>query len=216
MITIMFSSLSIISGVSDGITNVFSHYITKRNQSDTVNKRMFIEFSLKESVPGHIHSYHVHSYDLLQRALAASLEIEENQVVIHKIQHISSGLLVVAKLKFLSDEQVNTLSAELQDEQSQMRLNLWRECTNNLEIKVPRYIELNEFKVRTDDLVGSQRTEENVMSNIIHIAEGIEMPEVVESPVSATTTPFEFQESVDEIDDSGSAGEGKGDYSTKK
>ena len=152
MITIMFSSLSIISGISDGITNVFSRYITKRNQSDTVNNKMFIEFSVKERVPGHIHSYHIHSCNKLQCALAASLEIEENQVVIHKIQHISSGLLVVAKLKFLSDEQVSKLSAELQNEQSQMRVNLRRECTNNLEIKVPRYVELNEFKVRTDDL----------------------------------------------------------------
>ena len=208
MITIMFSSLSIISGISNIITILFSRCISNHSRNDSMEKRILFEFTLKEQFAGNIKSYHVHSHNRLQRAIAESLQLTKNQVVIYKVQKISGGLMVMGKLKFLSEEQIEHLKEELENQHSAMRINLKRECVDNLKIKVARYVELNDIKLelidesRGGNALVNKLSEGNldadvVMSDIVRIAEGIKMPKVIENPHVADTTPFEPQMSVD-------------------
>ena len=208
MITVMFSSLSIISVISNIITILFSRCISNHHRNDSNSKSILFEFTLKEQFAGNIKSYHVHSHNRLQQAIAESLQLTKNQVVLYKIQKISGGLMVMGKLKFLSEEQREHLKEQLENQQSEMRINLKRECVDNLKIKVARYIELNDIKLQLIDqsrggnalahkLSGGSVDAEIAMSDIVRIAEGIKMPKVIENPNVADITPFESRVSVD-------------------
>ena len=203
MITVMFSALSVVLGISNIITMISSRCITKLDQSDSFKQKLWIEFSLKESAAGDIKSYHVHSHHLLQRAMGISLHLSENQIVIYNIQRISNGLMVTAKLKFLSQEQVDYLQDELQNQQSEMRINMKTECTRILQINNAGSIELSDIKLQSyykKNAAHIGSVQNNTISDIMRIPETIEMPGAVESPVEMSCTPA-FQASPSDAGD---------------
>ena len=199
MITVMFSALSIISGISNIITIIFSRCITDHDRSDVLTKKLLFEFTMKERFPGNIHPYHVHSHDLLRRAMGISLKLGENQVVIYTIQQISDGLMIMGKLKFLSEEQLNNLQDELENKQSEMRINLKRECINHLEIKVARYVELGEIKLKP---IGGSRSQHKIFKSTSKSVPQTVMPDTTKADPAMEMLEFVGVPKVSSIGDS--------------
>ena len=147
LITIGFSSISILSGISNIITILCSRLISKHALDDLSTETLFIEFSLKQKEPGSIKSYHIHSHCLIQRAIASALCLGDYQVVIHKIQKMSNGIMILAKLKLLSEERCNVLKAELRLEDCELRVTLKTECIKQLDFEQPGNVTLDDFNL---------------------------------------------------------------------
>ena len=146
VITIMFSSLSILSGVSNMITIMCSRLIAYR-RDDSSFKKLLVAFSLKQREPGSIKSYHIHSYYLLQIAIASALHLEQHQVVILKIQKVTDGLAITLKLKYLSETKALKLISALEDCGSAMQEHLALECLHNLKFTGTENVKLEDLTV---------------------------------------------------------------------
>ena len=146
VITIMFSSLSILSGVSNMITIMCSRLIAHQ-RDDSSFKKLLMEFSLKQKEPGSIKSYHIHSYYLLQIAVASALHLEQHQVVILKIQKVTDGLTISLKLKYLAETKALKLISALKDSGSAMLEHLALECTHNLKFTGTENVKLEDLTV---------------------------------------------------------------------
>ena len=146
VITIMFSSLSILSGVSNMITILCSRLIAYQRDSSSF-KKLLVAFSLTQKEPGSIKSYHIHSYYLLQIAVASALHLEQHQVVILKIQKVSDGLEITLKLKYLAETEASRLISALEDSGSAMQEHLALECLHNLKFQRSENVKLNDLMV---------------------------------------------------------------------
>ena len=156
MMTISFSSLSILSGLSNIITIFCSRLISRQNHADSSNQTMYLEFALKQKEPGSIKAYHIHSQFLIQKATALALCLTEHQVVIHKVQNMSNGILIFAKLKQLNEQQFNELKVELQLDENEKRVSLKMECIKQLRFQNPENVTLNDLKLMSNDTIISR------------------------------------------------------------
>ncbi len=148
VIAILFSSLSILSGICTVMTTACSRCVDVKHGGHISRTKLFLfDFSIKELEPGIIKPFHVHSHYLLQRSLAFALCLVQNQVEVVHIQKISDGLFVEIELKFISDEQISQLMVELTDTKSEMSVNLHKECAKHLKVK-QQYVELTKVNAR--------------------------------------------------------------------
>ena len=137
IITIMFSSISIISGISTilavGCSKLCS-LCRNGNEMEMVTRSMVLTFALKETEPGNVKAYHVHTHYLLQRSVAFALHLELYQVEVRNVQKISDGISATVEVKFLSDKDVEELLVKLAISGGEHLCNMKRECVNHLQL----------------------------------------------------------------------------------
>ncbi len=90
---------------------------------------------------------HVHTHYLLQQSIAFALHLDMQQVEVIRIQKISNGLAISAKLKCINAEYAVTIRSDMATEGGDVEVDLRAECIKHLKFETGQHVLLKNLKV---------------------------------------------------------------------